>query len=489
MNGDGKTQEFKQPSFKLAALALLSVIFSLVLCIMIFKTVSIQVGLLLGMVFVTLISRILGYRFNDLMVLMQKSIGESTFGLWFFIAIGAIIAAWMAAGTVPAIIYYGLGFISPTIFLPAGFILCTITALSTGTSWGTVGTVGIALVGIGQGLGIPLPITAGMIISGAITGDKMSPVSDTPNLTSMSAGADLYETLKAMIQTIAPAFFVTLALFIYLGFQYGSDAANLTIINETRSVLADNFNLNPIVMLPIAILLTLNVIKFPSLPSMTIAVISGLVVAVVFQGASVPEALEFLNAGFEISTGSVYVDPILNRGGIQSMMWTFSVAFMALSLGGILSKVGYMETLIAGLVSRAKTVGSLTLLAMASSMTSTAAFGEAYMSFILNGELFKEQFDKVGLSRAMLARIVSEGGLMMAPIMPWTTFGAFVTATLGISGFAFAPYAFMSFLSPVISVLMTYLGLAVVWNNKKNKGVKRFENVDLSNEPVFISKQ
>ena len=488
MDSYGENKAFKKPTFILAALALLSVILSLILCIMIFKTVSIQVGLLLGMVFVTLISRTLGYRFNDLMVLIQKSIGESTFGLWFFIAIGAIIAAWMAAGTVPAIIYYGLGFISPTVFLPAGFLLCTVTALSTGTSWGTVGTVGIALIGIGQGLGIPLPVTAGMIISGAITGDKMSPVSDTPNLTSMSAGADLYETLKAMIQTIAPAFLVTLALFIYLGFQYGSDAANLSIINETRTVLADNFNLNPIVMLPIAILLTLNVLKFPSLPSMTIAVISGLVIAVVFQGASVPAALESLNSGFEISTGSAYVDPILNRGGIQSMMWTFSVAFMALSLGGILSKVGYMEVLITGLVNRAKTVGSLTLLTMVSSMTSTAAFGEAYMSFILNGELFKEQFDKVGLSRAMLARIVSEGGLMMAPVMPWTTFGAFVVATLGISGFEFAPYAFMSFLSPIISVLMTYLGLAVVWNNKKNKGVKNFEDVDLSEEPVFISK-
>ena len=488
MTGYGQPKHFKRPTFKLSLLALGSVIFSLVLCIMILKTVSIQVGLLMGMVFVTLISRTLGYKFNDLMELIKQSIGESTFGLWFFIAIGAIIAAWMAAGTVPAIIYYGLGFISPTVFLPAGFILCTITALSTGTSWGTVGTVGIALVGIGQGLGIPLPVTAGMIISGAITGDKMSPVSDTPNLTAMAAGADLYETIKAMIQTILPAFIITLSLFIYMGIKYGSGDANLTVINETRSVLAANFNLNPIVMLPIAILIALNLFKFPSLPSMTIAVIAGLVVAVIFQDASIPAALESLNSGFKIETGSTYVDPILNRGGIQSMMWPFSVAFMALSLGGVLSKVGYMETLIKGLVNKAKTVGSLTLLVMMSSITSTAAFGEAYLSFILNGELFKKQFDKVGLNRAMLARIVSEGGLMLAPLMPWTTFGAFVTATLGISGFVFAPYAFMSFLSPIISVLMAYLGLAIVWNNKKNKGTRRFENVDLSDEPEFVVK-
>lgn len=488
MERDASSRQFRKPSFTRSALALLSVVTSLIVCIMVFRTVSIQVGLLLGMFFVTLISRSLGYRFNDLMELIKRSIGESTFGLWFFIAIGAIIASWMAAGTVPAIIYYGLGFISPVVFLPVGLILCSITALCTGTSWGTVGTVGIALVGIGQGLGIPLPITAGMIVSGAICGDKMSPVSDTPNLTAMSAGADLYATIKAMIQTITPAFFITLAIFIYLGAQYGGGDTNLEIVQETRSVLEANFNLNPVVMLPAAILLILNINKFPSLPSMTIAVIAGLVVAVVFQGASVPDTLEALNSGFKISTGSEYVDPILNRGGIQSMMWTFSVAFMALSLGGVLSKVGYMEALITGLVSKAKTVGSLTLITMLSSIISTAAFGEAYLSFILNGELFKEQFDRRGLGRAMLARIVSEGGLMMAPLMPWTTFGAFTAASLGISGFAFAPYAFLSFLSPIVSVLMTYLGIAVVWNNRKNKGVRKLKDVDLSNEPDFAAR-
>lgn len=488
MENNKVSQKFKKPSLKLSALALMSVVSSLILCIMIFDGVSIQVGLLLGMFFVTLISRALGYRFNDLMEFVKQSIGESTFGLWFFIAIGAIIASWMAAGTVPAIIYYGLGFISPSVFLPAGFVLCSITALCTGTSWGTVGTVGIALVGIGQGLGIALPITAGMIISGAICGDKMSPVSDTPNLTSMSAGADLYETIKAMMQTLAPAFFATLLIFVYLGAKHGGSEANLAVVKQTRDVLDANFNLNPVVMLPVVILLALNLKKFPSLPSMAIAVIAGLVVAVVFQGFSVPDTLEVLNSGFKISTGSSYVDPILNRGGIQDMMWTFSVAFMALSLGGILSKVGYMEALVSGLVNKAKTVGSLALVAMLSSIVSTAAFGEVYLSFILNGELFKEQFDKRGLSRAMLARIVSEGGLMMAPLMPWTTFGAFAAATLGISGFAFAPYAFLSFLSPAVSVLMTYMGIAVVWNNKKNKGAKSFKNVDLSDEPSLSAR-
>lgn len=485
MSNDIQVKEFKKPSFALSVAALGSIVLSLFLCIMVFDGVSIQSGLLMGIFAVTLISRVLGYRFSDLMKFMAESIGEAAFGLWFFIAIGAIIGSWMAAGTVPAIVYYGLGIISPKVFLPAGLVLCSITALCTGTSWGTIGTVGIALVGIGQGLGIPLPMTAAMVVSGAAFGDKMSPVSDTPNLTSMTSGADLYESIKAFIQTMTPAYIVSLVMFTMLGLKYGGGSANLAIIEETRSVLAANFNLNPLVILPIVILLTLNLKKFPSLPAMTIAVISGLVVAMIFQGMSFPQAIEIINSGFSIETGSKYVDPILNRGGLQRMLWTFSVAFMAISLGGILNKVGYMEALITDLIKRAKSVGSLSLIVMSTSMMSSAAFGEAYLSFILNGTLYKKEFDKRGLNRAMLARLISEGGLMMTPLMPWTTFGAFTAETLGVSGFEFGPYAFLNYLCPIFSVAMSYMGIAVVWNNKANKGKRKFSEIDLSDEPTF----
>lgn len=485
MKDNQDIKEFKKPTVGVSVIALGSVVVSLFLCLVILKTVSIQVGLLLGIVSVTLISRTLGYRFEDLLKLMAQSIQESTFGLWFFFAIGAIIASWMAAGTVPAIIYYGLGIISPKIFLPAGLLLCSAVSMATGTSWGTIGTVGIALIGIGQGLGIPLEITAGMVISGSLFGDKMSPVSDTPNITSMAAGADLYESIKAMFQTMTPAYIIALIIFTILGVKHGGGEGNLAIIEETRSVLASNFNLNPVVMLPIVILMILSFKKFPSLPAMAIGVVSGLIVAVVFQKVNIPNALEFLNSGFVISTGSSYVDPILNRGGIQSMMWTFSVTFMALSLGGILGKVGYMDAIIASFIDKAKTVGSLSLIVVLSSLISVAAFGDVYLSYVLNGTLFRKEFDRRGLNRAMLARLVSEGVCMPAPLLPWTVFGSFVTATLGVSGFAFAPYAFLNYLSPIISVIMTYMGIAIVWNNKKNKGKRKFSEVDISEEPKF----
>lgn len=471
-------KQHNQASFGLAIGVLAMIVAIMFVGVMLLKTVSIPACLIVIVTLICIISKYaLKYSFDELMGIMAESIRNGTAGLWFFVAIGGIIASWMMAGTVPAIIYYGLKLISPQVFLPAGFLLCSATALCTGTSWGTVGTVGIALVGIGQGMGIPLPITAAMIVSGAAFGDKMSPVSDTPNLVSMSAETELYSTLKAMIITMVPAYIISMVLFTVVGLKYGSSSMNYEVIEETRSVLAANFNLNPMVLLPIIVLLVLSVKKFPALPSMAIAIVIGFVVAIVFQGQGVAACLESLNSGFVIETGSEYVDPILNRGGLQNMLWTFSVAFLAISMGGLLDKCGYLNAIVAGLLKKVKTVGSLSLIVLLTSFIATASFSEVYLSLILNGTVYKSEFDKRGLSRSMLARLVSEGALMPAPMMPWTTFGAFCMATLGISGLEFAPYAFLNYLSPIVSLIMAYLGIGVIWNDKKNKGKRRFDEV------------
>lgn len=468
----------KEATFGLSVAILLMIISIMFVGVMWLKTISIPACLIVIITLVCLITCFkLKYKFNELIDIMAESIKNGTFGLLFFIAIGGIIASWMMSGTVPAIIYYGLNIISPKIFLPAGLILCSITALCTGTSWGTVGTVGIALIALGQGMGIPLPITAAMIVSGAAFGDKMSPVSDTPNLISMSCGADLYDTIKAMITTMLPAYIISFILFAVLGFKFAGSNINYEIIKETQSVLAQNFNLNPIVLLPMLILLFLSFKKYPSLPSMAIAIFAGMIISVIFQGETIYSCIEALNSGFVIETGSEYVDPILNRGGLQSMLNTFSIAFLAICMGGLLDKCGYLNALVSGLLKKINTVGSLSFVVLMSSFISTASLGEAYLSFILNGSVYKNEFDKRGLNRSMLARLVSEGGLMLAPLMPWTTFGAFCFSTLGVSGLEFAPYAFLNYLSPLVSLIMAYMGIGVVWNNKINKGKRKFDDI------------
>lgn len=453
----------KKPSFGLAAAVLVGIIAIMFVGIMLLKTISVPACLILVVVMICTVSKLcLGYSFDELMGFMGENIKDSAVGLWFFVAIGAIIASWMISGTVPAIIYYGLKIISPKVFLTAGFLLCSLTALCTGTSWGTVGTIGIALVGIGQGMGIPLPITAAAIVSGAAFGDKMPPVSDTPNLAAISAGSSVYPSLKAMIITMVPAYIIALVLFSITGIKYGSSSMNYEIVKETQTTLAENFNLNPIVLLPVLVLLVLSVKKFPALPSMAIAVTTSIIVAVIFQGASLATCFESLNSGFSIETGSKYVDPILNRGGLQNVMGTFLIAFLAISMGGVLEKCGYLSALIKGLLKRVKSTSMLVLTVMITSILSTAAFSEAYISYILNGALYKDEFDARGLDRSMLARIISEGGLMLAPLMPWTTFGAFCMATLGISGLKYAPYAYLNYLSPIVSVILTFVGIGII---------------------------
>ncbi len=476
----------KEVTFTLSIFVIGIIVGIMFLGTMYLKTISIQACLILIITIICFISiYILRYSFDELMEIMAQSIKDGAFGLWFFIAIGGIIASWMMSGTVPAIIYYGIKIINPKVFLPSGLLLCSITAFCTGTSWGTVGTVGIALVGIGQGMGIPLPITAAMVVSGSTFGDKMSPISDTPNLTSMASGAELFPTIKAMMTTIVPAYIITFIMFTFVGLKYAHSSMNYTIIKETQSVLANNFNLNPIVLLPIVILLILTAKKFPSLPSMVIGIGAGILVSIIFQKQSLSNCIEALNSGFIIDTGSQYVDPILNRGGLQNMLGTFSIAFLAISMGGILNKCGYLKAIVTRLLKKVKTVGSLSFVVMITSIFSTAFLSEAYLSFILNGTIYKKEFDRRGISRVVLARLISEGGLMPAPLMPWTTFGAFCMATLGVSGLEFAPYAFLNYLSPIVSLTMAYIGIGVVWNNPKNKGKRKLHEVDLSSECIY----
>jgi NhaC family Na+:H+ antiporter len=476
-----------RPSLGISILAFMSVVVTLVVGGLVLGTVSVHACLILSVVFVCVIGKFgVGYNFATMMDFMAKSLTKAAFGLWFFVAIGAIIGTWMLSGTVPGIIYYGLGIITPKLFLPLGLILCSVTALSTGSSWATIGTVGVALMGIGESLGMPLPMTAAMIISGASFGDKMSPISDIPNLAAMGAGADIYESIKAMFITMTPAYLISLVLFTILGFKNGGGEANMQIAIQTREVLAANFNLSPIIFLPLLVLLILNIKKVPALPTMAIAVATAMAIAVIFQGASIDTALECINSGFHRNTGSEFVDGILNRGGLQSMLWSFSIGFLALSLGGLLDRAGFLSVMIENVVAKAKTVGQLTLLVMFTSFLSAAAFAETYMPIIMNGTVYKREFDKRGLSRSMLARITSEGVLMFAPLMIWNAFGAFAAGALGITPDQYIQYAYLNLLSPVVSVAMSYLGLGVMWNNKKNKGVRKFKDVDLSDEPVYL---
>lgn len=460
-------KEVKVP-FGAALGVFLSIVAILILGIFVLK-VDLHALLILGLVVTVLVSIKLGFTWKQIEDAMGRGVSRAMVAMFIFIMIGMIIGSWIHSGTVPALIYYGLNLLSPKIFLPAGLIICSLTSLTTGTSWGTAGTMGIALMGIGGGLGIPPEITAGMIISGAFFGDKMSPISDTTVLASVSAGTGLYDHIRAMMYSTVPAYIISLILYTVVGLRYAGGTFDAESVVQIQTALAENFNISIWLIIPMVVTLILSIKKVPAVPAMFTGTILGTITSLIFQGSSLSEALTAINYGFSSDTGVAVIDKLLNRGGIQSMMWTFSLAFIALALGGVLDEMGFMSALVEKLIAKIDNVANLITMTIVTTFISNAAMGECYLSLILNGRLYQKAYDEKGLARNMLSRVLEEGGTMTTGLIPWTTAGAFMGSTLGVSAFAFAPYAFLNWLNPIISIVLAYMGIFVLYAKDEEK--------------------
>lgn len=450
----------KQITIKDSLILFISMISILVLGIGLLK-VDLQVILLVSLFFTIGYTLYKGYSWDNIVNSMKNSISRAYDALLIFILIGATIGVWILSGTIPSLIYYGLDILSPQIFLPAGLIICSLTSLATGTSWGTVSTVGIALIGIGESLGIPYPITAGMIVSGAFFGDKISPMSDTTNLAAAATNTNLYDHISSMLYTTVPSYILALVIYTFIGFNYGANAIDYTQITLIQDTLDSTFNISLVTLIPMVIVILFSIKKKPAPISMAMGVIAGIFVCLIVQGDTFSKALAVINNGYQTPTNIEIVDTLLLRGGIQSMMSTFSLAFIALSLGGVLDEVGYLRILVESVIVKIKKVGSLILLTISSCIVSNAIMGEAYLSIILNSNLYKDAYDKKGLDSSMLSRSVEEGSTLTTGLIPWTTAGAFISASLGVSAFEYAPFAFFNLINPILSITFAYLGIFV----------------------------
>lgn len=462
-------EAIRRPSFLAALGTFLCIVIILMLGIFVLK-VDLHILLILGMIVTALVAKKIGYKWEEIQASMGHGVSRAMVGMFIFVLIGMLIGSWIEAGTVPALIYYGLDLLSPKWFLPAGLIICSLTSLATGTSWGTAGTVGLALMGIGVSMGIPAPLVGGMVISGACFGDKMSPVSDTTNLAAISAETRLYDHIGAMAPVQGIAYLIALVMFTFVGFRYGNTAIDAAQITAIQDAILGQMNINVWLLLPMVVLLVLSLMKVPAIPAMIAGVFAGSLVSMIFQGSSVSEVLTAINYGFSSDTGVEAVDKLLNRGGIQSMMWTFSLAFIALALGGLLDEMHFLEVLIEKIVSKIKRAASLVTLTILTSIGANAAMGEAYLSIILNGRLYQKAFDEEGLQRRMLSRNLEEGATLSTTLIPWTTAGAFMAGTLGVATFAYAPFAFLNWLTPLISIILSYAGVFVYYKKNAKNG-------------------
>lgn len=412
----------------------------------------------------------IGYSYLQIRELMNGALLRAMPAMAIFILIGMVIASFMHSGTIATLMYYGLNWLSPSLFLAIGLILCALMSVATGTSWGTVGTLGVVFIGIGSAMNIPLPLVAGMIVCGATFGDKMSPISDTTNLAAMSADTDLYQHIYGMLFTTVPTFLITFVLFLVIGMNYGNESLELGEILAIQNALSETYQLMPLVtLLPLVLLATLSIRKVAAEVTMSCSIVLASAIAIFYQGEDMIAVLNALWANTPQTTGIKSLDGLLGRGGISSMSWTLLLALMAIALGGILHGAGFLSCLLAGIIAKVERTATLVATTIAAGFLGNIAMGEAYISIILNCQLFKPKYEQQGLPNAVLSRTVEEGSTMTTGLIPWTTAGAFYAATLGVDVFDYAPYAFFNYLNGIVAIAMAALGIGLLTPNANPK--------------------
>ena len=393
---------------------------------------------------------LLRFSWKDMERGIVDSIHKAMPAILIMLCVGVLIGAWISSGTIPMVIYYGLKLISPKFFLVTACLVCTITSLATGTSWGTIGTLGVAFIGIAMGLGVPLGPAAGAIVAGAYFGDKMSPLSDIPNLASVTAGANLFDHIKHMFWSGFPAWLIGLGIYFFAGLKYSGRAIQsdtMVLITET---LRKSFRFNVWLLLPMAIVFTFAIAKKPTIPGMLLssAVAAGL--AVIFQNAPVREIAAAINTGYPAHTGVAVVDKLISRGGMMSMMETQLVAFTAFSFGGIMQKTGMLAVILERIMTFADKVWSLVLTTIGTAVLAALVTGSSYLSMIIPAELLGDAYRKKGLAAKNLSRIIEESGGIIVPLIPWSMAGVYITGTIGVPTSSYLPWAFMNYISVII---------------------------------------
>jgi NhaC family Na+:H+ antiporter len=375
--------------------------------------------------------------------------------------VGMLIGTWIVSGIVPALIDSGLRLLSPSYFLLAACVVCSVVSLATGSSWTTAGTVGVALIGVGEGLGISPPMTAGAIVSGAYFGDKMSPLSDSTNLAPAVAGSELFEHIRYMLYTTLPALLVSLVLFGFLGWSAQQGSIDGSRVTAIRSVLAANFNLSPALLLAPALVIVVVALRVAALPALLGGTLLGGLMALWMQDSSLDQVLEVAQRGFVADTGSELVDELLTRGGLESMMSTVALVVCALTFGGIMERTGSLRTLAEVILRLARSTGSLVLATAASCIGTNIIAPDQYLSIIVPGRMYRESYEQRGLHPKLLSRTLEDAGTLSSPLVPWNTCGAFMSTALMVSSASYLPYAFVNLLTPVIAVSIAFSGFRI----------------------------
>ncbi|NRA52691.1 MAG: Na+/H+ antiporter NhaC [Gammaproteobacteria bacterium] len=455
-----------KPSFGMAILPIALTLVVLAVQLFYFGDFTPHIPLAIGLAITATLGWFRGYRWDDIESGVMHVIKVGLPSIAILITVGMIVGVWIASGTVPVLIYYGLKVLTPELFLAAGMILCAVVSVSLGTSWGTVGTVGLALMGIGAGFDIPMYWTAGAIVSGAFFGDKISPLSDTTNLAPAVTGVNLFDHIRNMMPTTVPAMLIALVIYLFVGFNIiGSTQVDFSKIAAITTGLESNFTLSWMLLLPPLLVIALALKRMPALPSLFAGVAVGAIMAMLAQDASLHDVFNYMQSGYKIETGVSEIDSLLNRGGIQSMTWVITLVIISLGFGGALERTHCLDTIVETMLRRVNSFFGLQAAATGTAVATNLIAGDPYLSIALPARMFAPTYVKQGYSKLNLSRAVEEGGTLISPLIPWNAGGAIVITSLGlgiaegnIENLLYIPLAFACWLSPIIGLIYAALG-------------------------------
>ena len=439
-----------------------------------------QLSLLIAAAVAAVLGVVFGVKWKDMLEGAVKSISSAMGALIILLLIGSLAGTWMLSGIVPSMIFYGLEILNPTIFLFATCIVCAVVSLATGSSWSTIATIGIAMLGIGNALGLSNGLIGGAIISGAYFGDKMSPLSDTTNLAPAMAGTDLITHIRYMMFTTIPSITITLIIFLIIGLKLDNNNSGFSQVLEMQNALSSTYNISLWSLLVPVLVIFLIVKKVPAVPALFIGTIGGGLYAVFFQQDVIYQLTKYeignnlsyvkhayisvmnaMTVEVNINTGNEGVNNLVSTGGMSGMLNTIWLIVCAMSFGGIMEVTGFLKTITNSLLRFVKSRKSLVLTTSGTCLFLNVTASDQYLAIVVPGRMFANSYKKYDLAPKNLSRTLEDTATVTSPLVPWNTCGATHAGVLGISTLIYLPYCFFNLISPIMTLIFAYASIKI----------------------------
>jgi NhaC family Na+:H+ antiporter len=451
----------REISFGLAVVCMLALAAIFIGGFGIFK-INTQVVFLLAVVAAAFVGVISGFSLKEIDKFFLDGCKSVIMAAMILMSVGAVIGAWIVSGIVPTIIYYGLSVLTPASFLLTSFFICCILSFFTGSSYSAISTLGVAFMGISIGLNINPGITAGMIVSGSVFGDKLSPFSDSTNLAAAVSDANVFDHVRSMLYTTIPAMLISAALYFFISMRYSGADLDLTVIANIKDALTANFNITPLLLIVPLFTIFLAIKKVPPVIALISSALIGIIAAFIFQGEfyNFKTIMNSMGTGFSINTDIAEINKLLSRGGMLGMMGATALAFLAVGLGEILQRIGVLNVVLSKMNKVVKSRRAVVITTLVVSLIVTVLCASQYIAIILTGQIMKNSFKEFKIGRTVLSRTLEDGGTIFAYLVPWSTTGVFITGVLGIEVFTYAPFAFFCILCPILAAIYALTGFA-----------------------------